>query len=180
MRSYIRFFGLGRCRWLAVMLIVLSVVFGGLFDSVPVFADSSISMTIDTNSLVLGMLPTSSAGNFAGSDNLNINVTLSGDGGYTLGIRANTTGTNATRLINTTDNTKYLASIPDAISASNYANNSYATANNLNNTWAYLPSKYNSVANASYQPAPDEDGDLLDVTSGTNDTGTYTISIGSK
>ena len=49
---------------------------------------ATLSMTISSSSLALTMLPNSAEGTFASSDDLNVSVSLSGVGGYTLGIKA--------------------------------------------------------------------------------------------
>ena len=171
----------GRYSIFAKLLAVFSMIlFVGANISHSVYADSSISMTIDSDSLVIGIIPNSASGTFASSSDLNVSVSLTGIGGYTLGIRSSSSDANATKLINTTDNTKYFSSIASAVTASNYANNSYATSNNLNNTWGYLPSKFNSTNNTSYRPAPSDGGDIIESTSGENDSGSYTISIGAR
>ena len=154
------------------MLFFVPVLF-----STSAFADPSITLTISSNTLNLNLRPNSASGTFAKSGDLDINVALSGPGGYTLGIKANTTGANATNLVNTSDSTKTFASISSAVTESDFANASNTT---LNNQWGYLPSRLNSVANTSFQPAPDSDGDLLDYTETDDAEGDYTISIGAR
>lgn len=152
-----------------------------LFFASDTFA-STLSMSISSSSLALTMLPNSAEGNFASSDDLGISISLTGPGGYTLGIKAASSNANARNLVNSSANTT-LNTISSVITPANYADNTYAATNSLNNTWGYLPSKYDSVANTSYRPAPDADGDIIDATSEAGDGNTvvnYTISIGAR
>lgn len=162
-----------------VILLVVALILPLLFalDT----SAATLSMTISSSSLALTMVPNSAEGNFASSDDLDISVSLSGVGGYTLGIKAASSAASARTLINSAANAA-LATISSAITPANYADNTYASTNSLNNTWGYLPSKYNSAANTSYRPAPTANGDILDVTSeaGNNTAVNYTISIGAR
>ena len=162
-----------------VILLVVALILPLLFalDT----SAATLSMTISSSSLALTMVPNSAEGNFASSDDLNVSVSLSGVGGYTLGIKAASSAASARTLINSAANAA-LATISSAITPANYADNTYASTNSLNNTWGYLPNKYNSAANTSYRPAPTADGDILDVTSeaGNNTAVNYTISIGAR
>ena len=154
------------------------LVFGSLcleFTAPSASASSSISMSVDTNALNVNVLPNSPNGNFASSNSMTIDVTLTGPGGYTLGV----SGT-STDLVHTTDNTKVFSSISSATSSADFSADTSTAATNFNGKWGYLPSKYNSLANTSYLPAPDSTGDILDVTHGVNDEGEYTISFGAR
>ena len=138
-----------------------------------VFANSTINVNISSESLVLDLTPKTTEGNFAKSDSINIGVSVTGPGGYTLGIRSG----NSSSLVNSNDESKSFSSIPSAISESDFSNPVNITYNNM---WGYLPSKYNSVANTSFQPAPDVNGDILEYTENENATGNYTVSIGAR
>ena len=162
------------CKCYALFLFVLFFV---SFFSAPVFADNTLTLSISDNSLSINMLPQTVSGEFVKSSNINISISLSGTGGYYLGIKAGTTGTNATRLVHTTDNTKYFSSITSAISQSTFSNASNTT---YNNQWGYLPSKFDSASNTDFRPAPDENGDTLDYTTTDNASGTYTLAIGAR
>lgn len=160
-----------------ISLVMAGLISNFLFSSTPVFADNTISLTVSSNSVVLNLVPISTSGTFTKSPALDISVTLSGTGGYTLGIYSATSGADSTKLINTIDNTKSFTSISSAVSESDFSNSSNTQ---YNNQWGYLPSKYNSSNNTSFRPAPTETGDILDQTSGTNETGTYTLAIGAR
>ena len=146
-------------------------------NTVPVFAENTISLSISSNALSLDLIPTTSTGDFAKSNDLNISVVLTGEGGYTLGIRSGTTGTNVTNLVNTTDNTKVFSSISSAVSENNFTS---VSNTQYNNQWGYLPSKYDSSANTNFLPAPDANGDTLDYNEIDNATGNYTLAIGAR
>ena len=65
------------------------LVFGSLcleFTAPSASASSSISMSVDTNALNVNVLPNSPNGNFASSNSMTIDITLTGPGGYTLGV----------------------------------------------------------------------------------------------
>jgi len=155
------------------------VAIGGLLlsHSDSAFADNTISLTVSSSSVILDLVPTSTAGTFTKSPALDISVSLTGDGGYILGIHSATSGADATKLIHTSDNTKSFTSISSALSESDFAS---ASNTQYNNQWGYLPSKYNSSDNTSFLPSPTETGDILDQTTGTNDSGNYTIAIGAR
>ena len=156
-------------------LMTASVLFTN--NTTPAFADNTISLSVSSSSVVLNLVPTSVSGTFSKSPALDISVSLTGDGGYTLGIHSATTGTNNTKLINTTDNTKSFTSISSALSESDFSSSSNTQ---YNNQWGYLPSKFHSSDNSSFLPSPTETGDILDQTTGTNDSGDYTITIGAR
>ena len=55
----------------------------------------------------------------------------------------------------------------------------FSSSTDLNGKWGYKPSKFNSVANANYLPAPTTTASTLDTTSVANTTANdYTISLG--
>ena len=152
----------------------------GFFVPSPTYATNSIQLSLTgltNNTLTLGLVPKSTSGTFAKSTNLGIGVALSGVGGYTLSIKAGTTGANATSLIHTSDSSKMFTSINSAVSESDFANSANTQ---YNNTWGYLPSKYDSISNTSFRPAPDESGDILDYTETDNATNNYTLAIGAR
>ena len=155
---------------------VVNVLFFA-FISAPAFADNTISLTVSSSSVVLDLVPTSTTGTFTKSPALNISVSLSGAGGYTLGIHSATSGADSTKLINTTDSTKAFTSISSALSESDFASSSNTQ---YNNQWGYYPSKYHSSDNMSFRPSPNEIGDILDQTIGTDDSGDYTLTIGAR
>ncbi len=163
----------------SIVILVMTFILPFLFASDT--SAATLTLSLDSSSLSLLTTPTSSDGTFASSSNLGISVTLNGLGGYLLSIRASSSAASARTLINSTANTA-LTSITSAVSPTNYADNTYALANNLNNTWGYLPSKFNSAANTDFHPAPTANGDVIDETSeaGNNTAVNYTISIGAR
>ena len=142
--------------------------------TIPVFADnSSINVNINTDSLVLDLTPKSTEGTFVKSSDINIGISVTGPGGYTLNIRSSS---GEICLYNTTNEECGFESISEAVSESDFNSSS-----DYINKWGYLPSKLNSEANTNFQPAPNEVGDTLDYVDDDNDTsGDYTISFGAK
>lgn len=142
----------------------------------PVYADTSINVSLDSDAVVLDLLPNNANGKFAKSSSLTIDVSISGPGGYTIGVSSD----GSTDLVKQGDNTKKFESITTAISESDFSANNATAGENYNMKWGYLPSKFDSLANSLYRPAPDAQGDILDVTHGTNDEGEYEIAIGAR
>lgn len=154
-----------------------------------VASDTWLSLSIDYSSLALELVPSSTNGTFMSTvdteDHANINVTTNNITGYTLGIKAsgsnggnnsnNTTSDIYRDLISTDDrcidtptsSKCSISSLSTAVSKEEYSD-SGSTGAELNNTWGYLPSKYNSVDNTSYLPAPTSNGDVLESTSTPN------------
>ena len=142
------------------------------------YAEDSINLNIDTNNLSLDTMSTSTTGNFATSSNMNISVSTTSENGYTLSMQS---ATGSTSLVNTTDSSKTINSIPSSVTPTNYADDAYASANNLNNTWGYLPSKYNSAANTNFLPLPTDSAQIIEITDSANPTAnTYTLSFGTR
>jgi len=139
--------------------------------------NSTLTMSIDNTTLSLDILPHSTNGDFAKSDDSTISVTTNNYSGYTLSIAAssstNLTGTNGS-----------IASIGSAVSEADFSADTTTAATNYNGKWGYLPSKLNSSTNTSFQPSPGtgSSGHTLDVTSSANATtpNTYTLAIGAR
>ena len=156
--------------------ILFSVVGGVISLNTPVYAESVISVEIDDGPIVLDLLPKKANGTFAQSSNFNIGIEVNGPGGYTLGIASD----GSTELVNQRDNVSTLTSISDSVSVNDFSADTTVAGNNYNGKWGYLPSKFDSVSNSVFQPAPNSDGDVLDVTRGKNAQGEYTIAIGAR
>ena len=159
---------------LPVLLLLTIFVANG----VSVYAtNSTLTMSIDNTTLSLDILPHSTNGDFAKSDNSTISVTTNNYSGYTLSIAAssstNLTGTNGS-----------IASIGSAVSEADFSADTTTAATNYNGKWGYLPSKLNSSTNTSFQPSPGtgSSGHTLDITSTANATtpNTYTLAIGAR
>ena len=144
--------------------------------SVPVYADTSISVSFDSNAVVLDVLPNKTNGSFAKSSSLTVDVGITGPGGYTVSVSS----TGSTDLVKQGDSTKKFTSITSAVSEADFSANNATAGENYNMKWGYLPSKFDSAVNSLYRPAPGEEGDILDVTHGTNDEGEYEIAIGAR
>ena len=119
---------------------------------------TSLNLTLTNDTLALDLAATSSAGTFAASSPANFTVSTNNVSGYTLSIKSkvvdptNTTEvTNASRLVNTDDGTKYISSISSSLAPATFSNISNTQ---YNNQWGYLPSKLNSSNNTNYLPAP--------------------------
>lgn len=169
------------CRFLMAVFLCAF----GLFFASDTYATEKISISIPS-SVSATLLPFSADGNFA-SSSATISVTSSYYTGYVLGISAKTANSNA--LINQSDNTKTLPSITSAVSETNYMNDSYAVANNLNNTWGYKPSTLynpntgNNETNNNYLVAPTSTTNqvILAETNAANLTpNTYDITVGAR
>ena len=175
MQKQIRFFQVDRYKRL-FLLSISTMVFGalGLVNASDVFATTStINLQISNSNISLDVFPTSVSGDFASSSAATISVSTDHFSGYTLGIRAGTTGANASKLVNG-GNT--INSIPTALSESDYKNSANTQ---YNNTWGYKPNKLNSTNNSNYLPAPSVAGETLDVTSNANSNANeYTIGMG--
>lgn len=154
-----------------------------------VASDTWLSLSIEDSSLALELVPSSTNGTFMSTadteDHANISVVTNNITGYTLGIKAsgsnggnnsnNTTSDIYRDLISTdercvdtpTSSKCAINSLSTAVSKEDYSDSSTSGAE-LNNTWGYMPSKYNSANNTNYLPAPTNDGDVLDTTSAPN------------
>jgi len=122
----------------------------------------SLSVAGGTDDISLDVIPVNSNGTFRASDttNNNIEVVTTNYTGYTLGIAASVDGDNALSYTPAGGTTSTIPSITSTVSASDYADDTYAATNDLNNTWGYRPSTlYDStnnanVSNTDYLPAP--------------------------
>ena len=139
------------------------------------------------NNISLDLKPVSNSGTFASSSTTDntISVTTNYFSGYKLSIAASTANDNALKY---EENNVVLATIPShtiaaGISANNYADDTYASTNHLNNTWGYRPSKLNSTDNTNYLPGPISTTDTtLDSTTTANPetANNYNIAIGAR
>ena len=127
-------------------------------------SDTTLSISLSGSVLPLDITPTSSSGTFAStaSDSVEANtavihVTTNNITGYTLGIKAsNPNSSSADKLISNNEqceNTPTSAkcainSLSQAVSESQYIDNTVEGVD-LNNTWGYAPSKYNSMPNTT-------------------------------
>ena len=136
---------------------------------------SYISITTDTNSLDVSLLP-SPGGVFKKSANSTITIATNNFTGYNLTIAAE----NSTSLVNSTDDE--IASIGTAIDE-----NTFSSSSTYNNKWGYRPNQYIAtsggvdtiVANTNFLPAPSVSGDLLAAETTSSVSGdTYTLSFG--
>ena len=139
---------------------------------------STISVATDTNTLSATILA-SPTGEFGQSTNSTITVSTDNYTGYTLKFAATSSSTSLDN-----DDDDSIESISSAISE-----NDFRTSGNYNNKWGYKPSQYitvnnginTTVANTNFLPAPDVNGDTLDVTNAANSTSnTYTLSFGAR
>ena len=175
-----------------VSFLALALLCGviSLFNVNSTYATDSITLNIDTNNLAINLIPSSSAGDFAKSNNMNISVSTTSTSGYTLGI-ASSTG--STDLTNQSDNTAKITSLASPISESDFSNSSNTQ---YNNKWGYKPSQYTTLdsgghptihPNTNFRPLPGTTPEIIAKTECangtapcTNPTDTYTISIGAR
>ena len=95
--------------------------------------NSTLSLSIDNNTLSVDVMPTSTNGTFVKSDNSTISVTTNNYSGYTLSIAASS----STDLLNTADNTKTNSSISSATSESDFSADTTTAATNYNGNCNY-------------------------------------------
>ena len=183
----------GNKRLIKVWLVMgaIGVVFGaGVVTQGEVSAATS-SLTVNiASSISLDLNPIYPNGTFASSSTSDNTISVKTDNftGYTLGIAAKTANNNALTYTNNDVVVATIPSITSAVSATNYNDNTYASSNELNNTWGFRPSKYNSVDNTvtnNYYPAPtstEENNIVLDTTSAANPStfNNYNIAIGAR
>ena len=159
-----------------------------------VFATASTITLSVTDRVGLNITSLDTTGTFASSDTEtnNISVSTNNGTGYLLGIKASTEGGNA--LVNVTDSSKTIPShtISAGVSKTNYNDASYASANNLNNTWGFRPSTYydttnnvtiNNTTSNLYFPGPSStiNSFIIDKTSVANATANeYNIALGTR
>ena len=156
----------------------------------------SLSLVVADNAdnVSLNIASINSNGTFRTSDTSsnNIEVSTTNYTGYTLGIAASVENENALSYTSSDSATTYeIPSIVSSVSADNYADNAYAAANGLNNTWGYKPSTlYDSVndtnvANTNYLPAPTSTSAQTVIAkthtaTGSGATDGYNIAIGAR
>lgn len=134
---------------------------------------SSLTLNVSQSAASVELDVNSNTGTFASSSSDNsaaFSVTTNNFSGYTLSISGSD---NDGRLY---DKTKQysLEPLTSAVSEADFSSTS-----SLNGKWGYKPSKFNSVANANYLPAPTTTASTLDTTSVANTTANnYTISLG--
>ena len=165
-------------------------------------SDTTLSISLSTTSLSLDLTPTSSNGTFASTADDDtkastavIHVATNNITGYTLGIKAsNPVSSSADKLISNnekcentpTSNKCAISSLSQPVSSEDYIDNTVEGID-LNNTWGYAPSHYNSTPNTTttttldpntnenitttslinYYPAPVH-GDTIATTTGPN------------
>lgn len=127
-------------------------------------ASQTASVVLDVNSMA-GTFATSSA-----DDSAAFSVVTNNFSGYTLSISGSD---NEGKLYDITKS-YFLEPLTSAVSEADFSSTS-----SLNGKWGYKPSKFNSLANSNYLPAPTTFSSTLDKTSAANATANdYTISLG--
>ena len=162
---------------------LISLAMPMVFSSSASATQSTITMSV-ASSIAIDVLPTTN-GNFVSSSTSDTIVSVMTDNytGYHLGIAASAANSTA---LSYTDNNSVVHTIPSissSVSATNYADDTFATSNNLNNTWGFRPSKYNSTDNTDYLPIPSSTTTTtLDATNSPNAStaNTYNIAIGAR
>ena len=169
-----------------VTLLILGLVtmLGAACDNDSVYAtESSLTLTVSSTTTSVDIAPTGTNGTFKQASDTTITALTTNATGYTLSIASNDNTANRTKLVNTANTSAcptatasstagcYLTSIASATAASGFSAGE----------WGYLPSKYNSVANSNFLPAPSVAGDVIDATSTANAVAnSYTLGIGAK
>ena len=127
-------------------------------------SDTTLSISLSTTSLSLDLTPTSSNGTFVSTADDDtkastaiIHVATNNITGYTLGIKAsNPVSSSADKLISNnekcentpTSNKCAISSLSQPVSSEDYIDNTVEGID-LNNTWGYAPSYYNSTPNTT-------------------------------
>lgn len=136
---------------------------------------SSLTLNVSNSAASVELDVNSNTGTFASSttdNSANFSVTTNNFSGYTLTISGND---DEGKLYDSTKQ-NFLTSLANATSEADFSSTSNT---NLNGQWGYKPSKFNSVANANYLPAPTTTASTLDTTSVANPTANnYSISLG--
>ena len=180
----------GRRSPVTITSLISMLSLGLISLAMPIMFSSSVSATQSTitmsvaSSIAIDVLPTTN-GNFVSSSTSDTIVSVMTDNytGYHLGIAASAANSTA---LSYTDNNSVVHTIPSissSVSATNYADDTFATSNNLNNTWGFRPSKYNSTDNTDYLPIPSSTTTTtLDATNSPNAStaNTYNIAIGAR
>ena len=134
---------------------------------------SSLTLNVSSSAASVELDVNSTEGTFASSttdNSANFSVTTNNFSGYTLSI----SGSNNDGKLYDTTKKYFLEPLTSAVSEADFSSTS-----SLNGKWGYKPSKFNSVANANYLPAPTTTASTLDTTSVANTTANnYTISLG--
>ena len=126
-----------------------------------VASDTALSISLSGSELPLDITPTSASGTFASTvdsdTHATIRVATNNITGYTLGIKAsNSVSSSADKLISNnekcentpTSNKCAISSLSQPVSTEDYIDNTVEGID-LNNTWGYAPSKYNSTPNTT-------------------------------
>lgn len=136
---------------------------------------SSLTLNVSSSAASVELDVNSNTGTFASSTTDNsaaFSVTTNNFSGYTLTISGND---DEGKLYDSTKQ-NFLTSLANATSETDFSSTSNT---NLNGQWGYKPSKFNSIANNNYLPAPTTTASTLDTTSVANTTANdYTISLG--
>ena len=136
---------------------------------------SSLTLNVSNSAASVELDVNSNTGTFASSttdNSANFSVTTSNFSGYTLTISGND---DEGKLYDSTKQ-NFLTSLANATSETDFSSTSNT---NLNGQWGYKPSKFNSVVNDNYLPAPTTEASTLDKTSAANTTANdYSISLG--
>lgn len=134
---------------------------------------SSLTLNVSSSAASVELDVNSNTGTFASSTMDNsaaFSVTTNNFSGYTLSISGSD---NDGKLYDTTKK-YFLEPLTSAVSEADFSSTS-----SLNGKWGYKPSKFNSIANNNYLPAPTTTASTLDTTSVANTTANdYTISLG--
>ena len=138
-------------------------------------SETIITMTSNYASADLDLTPHDANGTFASSSEANLakfGVTTNNYTGYTLSISASN---DDKQLVNSS-----ASSALDSITAATDST-TFNSSTSYNGKWGYKPSKYNSVANASFLPSPTTSATTLDATSAANnESNDYTIGLGAR
>ena len=140
-------------------------------------ASTILTMTSASTSANLDLVVANANGTFSSSSASEMAQFSVATNNYT-GYKLFVSSTNDTKQLTNSTSGTALESVAYATDAGLFGGD---TATSLNNKWGYKPSKYNSVANTDFLPAPTTSASTLDETNSANSTANnYTIALGAR
>lgn len=168
------------CLLLLFAFLSIFPIIGHTDSADATYVPSTTALDITSTSAIanVDIVPSSTDGTFAtstSSSEIAFSVTTNNLTGYTLSIKGN----NSTGELINTNTADTLETIATTTDADTFATGASAT---YSNKWGILPSKYNSVANTNYIPAPtDATAISVDATATPNTTANnYTVGLGAR
>ena len=151
---------------------ILFPVANGIINTIaaaPTPSETTLNITTTDITLLIASKEEDEDGTFSASDPTEFSVTTNNYTGYTLGINAEWDDEDATRLVNGDYGF-------DSITDATPDGEGFGIGN-----WGIKPSKFESMDNDNFLPAPNHDGIILDITRTANmEANEYTLELGAK